>query len=237
MMTRPWTAVGAICLVAITASAPATAKYETIKRIGVISAIGDAFAVQKIGFTVFGNERKEFATESWKIDEFVVGKVRAALAGRFDVRAVSYPKAAFLPSGGNIFTGPQINVADAVRRVSPQGLDAYLIVTKWSSPFGTTNQSVSGLGIIDSSGLVTNVEVFTLYAISVIDGHQFTSLGIAFPPQAGHFVTIHGPSREVDKSWLPVSLDARANGKLKGAVTELLAQSLPATLQKLELTK
>lgn len=213
---------------------PAAAKYEGFRRIGVISAVGDAFTVQKIGITVFGNERNQFAIEPWKIDDYVVGRIRAALAGRFDVRAVNVPKAAILASGGSAS-----KIAEAIRQASPQGLDAYIVVTGWTSAFGTTNQSVGGLGIVDASGglVGTNVTVFTLYAVTVIDGRQFTSLGAAVPPSPGFFVTVHGPSRAVDKTWLPAALDANANPKLKSAVMELLAQSLPATLQKLELTK
>ena len=213
---------------------PVAAKYEGIRRIGVISAIGDAFTVQKIGLTVFGNERNQFAIEPWKIDEYMVGRVRAALGGRFDVRAVNVPKAAILESGGSAS-----KIAEAIRQASPQGLDAYVVVTKWASAYGTTNQSIGGLGIVDGSGgfVGTSITVFTLYAVTVIDGHQFTSLGAAVPPSPGFLVTVHGPSRSVDKDWLPAALDANANPKLKGAVMELLAQSLPATLQKLELTK
>ncbi|HUI94693.1 MAG TPA: hypothetical protein VLX44_02980 [Xanthobacteraceae bacterium] len=227
-------ALAAMIFVALIPTDPAAAKYEGVRRIGVVSAIGDTFAVQKIGFTVFGNEHNQFAIEPWKIDDYVVGRIRATLAGRFDVRAVSVPKAAIVASGGSAG-----KIAEALRQASPQGFDAYVVVTRWASPYGTTNQRIAGLGIIDASGgfVGTNVTVFTLYAITVIDGHQFTSLGAAVAPSPGFFVTVHGPSRAVDKDWLPTALDANANPRLKAAVVELLAQSLPSTLQKLELTK
>jgi hypothetical protein len=227
-------ALAALVLAALIPVDPAAAKYEGVRRIGVISAIGDTFTVQKIGLTVFGNEHKQFAIEPWKIDDYVAGRIRGLLTGRFDVRAVSVPKAAILASGGSAS-----KIAEAIRQASAQGFDAYVVVTRWASAFGTTNQSVGGLGIVDASGgfVGTNVTVFALYAITVIDGHQFTSLGAAVPPSPGFFVTVHGPSRAVDKDWLPTVLDASANPKLKGAVMELLAQSLPATLQKLDLTK
>jgi hypothetical protein len=49
--------------------------------------------------------------------------------------------------------------------------------------------------------------------------------------------SVRNTSREVDQTWWPTDLDAGANAKLKSAIAELLAQSLPVTLQKLELTK
>jgi len=237
-MGRFWRVLGVVCVLFIAASEPAAAKYENIRRIGVISAIGDTFAVEKVGLTVFGNERKEIATESWKIDDFVIARIRASLAGRFDVRTVNYNRAALLAPNASIFASTASKIADVVRQASPQGLDAYLVVTKGTSAYGTSNQSVTGLGIIDGSGLIgTNISVFALYWITLIDGRQFTGLGAAPGPQAGFLVAIHGPSRQVDKSWWPTVFDAGANAKLKGVVVELLGQNLPATLQKLELLK
>ena len=69
---------------------PAAAKYENVRRIGVISAIGDLFTAQKVGVTAFGNDVKELSIAPWNIDAFVIAKVRSALAGRFEVRPVSY---------------------------------------------------------------------------------------------------------------------------------------------------
>jgi len=228
-----------LCLLTAIGINPASAKFENIKRIGVISAIGDTFTVQKVGITVFGNEKTQFAIGSWRIDEFVIDRIRAALGRRFDVRPVTYQKAAFFPQNRGLFGSSTSAIPDAVRaHVSPQGFDAYVVVTKAGSGYGQTNQVVNALGIVDGSGLlVANISVFALYAITVVDGRQFTVLGQASGPQPGFFVSIHGPSREVDKSWWPTALDAAHNPKLKGTITELLTQNLPQTLQKLELVK
>src|SRR6266545_2488431 len=103
------------CVFSAVSTNPASAAFETVRRVGVISALGDTFAVQKVGITVFGNDQKEFAIDSWKIDDFVIGKVRAALGKRFDVRPVTYQKAAFLAPPPNIFTSANTAVANAVR--------------------------------------------------------------------------------------------------------------------------
>src|SRR5436853_3841193 len=47
-------------------------------RVGVISAIGDQFAVQKFGLTVFETEESEVPTSDWGLDNLVFARVRAA---------------------------------------------------------------------------------------------------------------------------------------------------------------
>src|SRR5215475_13397267 len=111
-------ALAALVFAVLTPPGPAAAKYEGVRRIGVISAIGDTFMVKKIGLTVFGNEQNQFAIEPWKVDDYVVGR-------RFEVRAVSVPKAAILAAEGSAS-----KIAEAIRQASPQGLDAYVVVTK-----------------------------------------------------------------------------------------------------------
>jgi hypothetical protein len=69
-----------------------------VRKIGVVSAIGDKLYLRKIGLTVFGNEAEEMTIDSWRIDDLMVAKVRAALAGRFEVRPVTYQRAPFARS-------------------------------------------------------------------------------------------------------------------------------------------
>jgi len=46
---------------------------------------------------------------------------------------------------------------------------------------------------------------------------------------------MRGPHKQVDESWWPTARDAASNQRLKGAVVELIDQSLPNTLQQLQL--
>jgi hypothetical protein len=80
-------------------------------------------------------------------------------------------------------------IGDTIRaQVSPQGLDAYIVLMSAASQYGTTNQSLNGLGIIEGSGGIrSNYHfLFALYEVSVIDGNQFSPLGrgFAFLPRA-----------------------------------------------------
>src|SRR5580700_1348258 len=65
------------------------------KCIGVVSAIGDTFSVQKIGITVFGNELNTVPIDSWQIDNIVIAKISAFLNKAWTVKRISYPKGAF----------------------------------------------------------------------------------------------------------------------------------------------
>src|SRR5690349_8234175 len=73
-----------------------TDKTTAIRRVAVMSAVGDKFTVRKIGVMGFGNDAKEFPVDAWGIDQLVVSKVRSVLARRFEVRPVAYNKSAFL---------------------------------------------------------------------------------------------------------------------------------------------
>jgi hypothetical protein len=201
----------------------------------VISAIGDKFTVKKVGLTVFGNDEKDFPIDAWGIDPFVINKVRSVLAGRFEVRPVAYQKAAFDTSGNNFS-----KIADAVRsQATSTDIDAYIVVSKGSSQYASTNQSLYGLGILEHSALGTGVWVYALYWITVVDGHNFSVIAnsSAFPLDQTvlSFDVIKGPSRKLDESWMPATLDAAQNTRLKSVVTELLDRNLPGTIESLKL--
>src|SRR5271156_4037311 len=65
------------------------------KCVGVISTIGDKFALQKIGFTVFGNELNYVPIGSWQIDNLVVSKISTFLSKSWAVQRINYPDGAF----------------------------------------------------------------------------------------------------------------------------------------------
>jgi hypothetical protein len=60
------------------------------KCIGLVSAIGDTFSLQKIGITVFGNELNTVPIDSWQIDNLVISKISAFLSktGRCDASTI-----------------------------------------------------------------------------------------------------------------------------------------------------
>jgi hypothetical protein len=57
----------------------AAQKKHGRKTLAVVSQPGDVYAVQTVGFMVFGNERKELPLNAWKIDKLAVAKVSSLL--------------------------------------------------------------------------------------------------------------------------------------------------------------
>src|SRR5690348_16719865 len=84
-MIRAGVLLAVLLLCGATGPMVTTEKIAAIRRIAVMSAVGDKFTVRKIGITVFGNDEKEFPIDAWGIDPFVVNKVRSILAGRLAV--------------------------------------------------------------------------------------------------------------------------------------------------------
>jgi hypothetical protein len=213
------------------------------KSVGVISAIGDTFSMQKVGLTVFGNALDRVPIEPWGIDDFVVKRISAHLSKHFDVRKVDYPKGAFAlvdqPKSilSSDYKDYRDQIRDAVRAASTtQKCDLYIVVTKARSTFSNTNQIMSGLGIIDASNFAfTSVFVFALSEIRVYDGHTFTVLGYKRAPvqQQTFMAVVHGPNRQVDQSWWPAAVGLAKDAKLKAATLELLDQSLTTAIAEL----
>jgi hypothetical protein len=233
--------IGASGLLALLVAACATVTVEqgqiaNVRRVAVISALGDQFMVKKLGVSIFNNDERAFPIDAWGIDDAVVNTVRGVVGKRFDVRPVTYRKSAFFVSDNDGRA-----VAEAVRgQFPPQDIDAFIVVTKGSSSIGDSNFFVSGLGMLEGDSLVMHTtNVYAIYWVTVVDGHRFTVIGNMAAWSVGQSLSamsaVHGPNREVDKSLRPTTLEAAANPKLREVVLDLLAQNLPGTLQNLKI--
>jgi len=219
---------------------------DDIKTIGVISAIADEFELQKVGITILGNERKEMPIESWKIDEFVVGRLRAMLGSRFNVRPVVYQKAPFvLPRMSSIYDFCQgcRAVGDIVRdQMSKQSLDAYVVVLTASHPIESTKLMTNGLGVIEFPGGVFDPSYLAHanYSISLVDGHRFASRTTTIASPSVELPTdmpANYPARRVDKALWPSSSDAAQNAKLISVIKDIIDKTLLSGLLNLQLAE
>jgi hypothetical protein len=214
---------------------------EGVRTIGIVSGIGDKLYLRKVGLTVFGNESQEMVIDAWGIDEMMTAKIRAALTPRFDVRPVTYRRAVFASFPDRSGLLAQYFRPEIVRtEVSPQGLDAYIAVLKGERQFSQTNQILEGIGMVEGGGGLFDKYLYlhAYYEIAFLDGHDLRtrSRTISIIPGQHQFGDIMGsPYRKIDTSWWPTSLDGASNQRLKGAVVELIDQSLPGTLQKMQL--
>ncbi len=150
-------------------SAEASKTISQAKTVGVISAVGHKFALQKMGITVFGNELNEVAINSWGIDDAVANKISALLSKRYAVRRISH-------ASGDLDAG----APDVIRKIAAsQKHDLYVVVIRSAAPFGSSNQTVTGLGMIEAGGPINpdNVTLFAVTTVLVYDGRTFEQLG------------------------------------------------------------
>ncbi len=138
------------------------------KRIGVVSQVGDSLNKQFIGVTVFGNTRDLQDISTWKLDALYEEQLADAVKTAFKAETVllSDVRAEFAgvnsltgPWSAPAFWGPNFEViADITKRIcQAKGLDAILVVAKWTSQdfLGGTNQVLEGVGIHSRRGIAT----------------------------------------------------------------------------------
>jgi hypothetical protein len=237
-------------VVLVAASLGACATFETretklqaIKTVGIISAVGDEMSFARMGLTGLNNATRNFPIGSWGLDDLIVQQATAALSGRFQVQPVTYQRAAFAAIKDSPLAPANFIRGDPFKKlvqteVSPQGLDAYIVITKAKSNFGSGARKVEGIGFVSYGTLLASYnEIHVLYEIRVFDGQTFDVVEkMAAPPldNAGT-VGLAGPGRLVDESFSPSAGDAARNENLHGAITELIARSVPSTLSDMHL--
>lgn len=237
------TAIALVCLLTASAALAQPAppkKPDGRKTIGVISAIGEKFSVQKIGIMVFGNDLKETSINSWGIDELVASKISALLSKQYNVKRIAAPKGAFdaIEQPGGLFRDREAEQREIVRKIAAaQKSDLYIVVTRGGSPYSSTNQTLMGLGILEAGAPLysDNVYLFALTVINVYDGRTFDlvkrqagSIG-----QSTFLAVVNGPHQKLDKSWWPSSPQVDRNEKLKNATRALVEQSIAQTVPEI----
>ena len=207
------------------------------KCIGVLSAIGDSINLQKIGITVFGNELNKVAIDSWQIDNLVVGKISAYLSKSWSVRPISYPKGAFatLEEDHGLFYNFDAELTEIIRRVtSSTKCDHYVVVLKSRSGFGTSNQSLYGLGVLEAGGLMGADYLFALYLIRVYDGHTMAMLGQQRATlDENHFSAIHGPFRQLYTNFTFPQPGTMPGPAVRDGLRSLVDKSLDVTMPQI----
>jgi hypothetical protein len=226
---------------AVDASPP---KLASVKTIGVISAIGDEFTLTRAGLPGLESSAQGFSIESWGVDDLIVSRASSLLNRRFEIHPVTYRRGAFAAlEGDSAVTAVNLLREDPIKKlipaeVSPQGLDAYVIITKAKSTYGSTGRTVSGFGIINRAAVFGSYpQIHALYMVRLIDGRELSLIAkrSAAPINNTEVNRLAGPSRSVDVSFLPTAADPAQNEQLKAAIIDLIERSLPITLQDMGL--
>jgi hypothetical protein len=180
------------------------------------------------------NELNHVPIDSWQIDNLVVSKISTFLSKSWMVQRISYPKGAFSSLGEE--HGLFFNYSDELQRIVRQVMSStkcshYVVVVKISSQYGTTNQAIHGLGIVEAGTPLWQWDyIYALYTIRLYDGQTLAFEGQQAAKSPGDYIpTIRGPSREVDKSWWPQS-NAEQSAKLREGIRSLVEKSLDVTM-------
>jgi hypothetical protein len=227
--------VAAIVLVAVSVSACAMfetgqTKLQAVKTVGIISAVGDEITLAQGGLTGLNNRSQSFPIASWGLDDLIVQQATTALNGRFQVQPVRYNRAAFTAIKDSPVTPVNLVRGDPFKKLvqteaSPQGLDAYIVITKAKSnlTYGTVMESYN--------------QVHVLYEIRVVDGKTFEVIEkmTAPPLDDGGQITIAGPSRRIDEISPADTVNPAENQRLRAAIADLVARSLSTTLSDMHL--
>jgi hypothetical protein len=145
-------------------------------KYGVIIAVGDVFAVQKIGLTVFGNEHTEVPI-SWGLDDLIFARARAA-AGGIALRRISYAKGMFdsyYHPQSSLFRNDRQDLAERTRQIAGNaGCERYYVFTRLSGQVQGTNQFAEGIGVLNRGvGPLNSTSLFANIGLTVFDGDTF----------------------------------------------------------------
>jgi hypothetical protein len=215
-------------------------------RLGVISAIGDRFSVQKFGVTVFEEEANQIPVD-WGLDDLVLARVRASAGADLAIRKIAYPKGAFEPfynPKSRFLPDPNEGLPAIVRNItSNASCERYLVVTTFNGKVPGTNLIVHGIGTYNQGlgNLIRHSHLFANIAINVIDGRTYGSVDRPFADFGTRLaqnlrVTEH-PLTKLDNSFYPDPPSAAASSatlreRTRALVAARLDQMLPNYLKE-----
>jgi len=210
-------------------------------RLGVISAVGDRFAVQKFGLTVFETEESEAAVDGWGLDELVVARIRAATNNNPTVKRIAYPKGAFQPfynPTSRFLPDPREGLPAIVRGITPTAkCDRYLVVTRYKGQVPGTNLMLDGIGAYNRGlgSLMRHSHLFANIAVSMLDGITYERINRPFAGVGARLAAsmrlTEDPLTRLDNSLFPESTSAVAgNVTLRERTRTLIAANLDQML-------
>jgi hypothetical protein len=216
-------------------------KLQAVETVGIIAAVGDQFTFAKTGLTGFDKSGRYVPIGAWGLDDLIVQQATDMLKNRFQVKAVSYPRAAFAASKESPLKPVELIRGDPFKKlvqteVTPQGLDAYIVITKARVDLGAGGRKVEGIGLVTYSTMMESYSaIHALYEIRVVDGKTFDIIEkmAAGPLDNTTDPRLAGPSRLLDGT---VSIGAdTVDENLHRAIADLILRSLRITLEDMHL--
>ena len=212
-------------------------KLQAIKTVGIICAVGDRFTFSKTGLVAADRGQRIIAVTVWGVDDAIVQQVSSLLNSRFQVTPVTYARRDYFSmtrSALDLVRGDPLE--KLVKAASPQGLDAYIVITKAAATLGAGGRNVQGLGVITFQTFAgSNTAIYALYEIRVFDGKTFKVLDhlAAGPVDTTTNVRLAGPTA-LFSGAVPTAINEDVEPLHRGIV-DLLTRSLPTTLEDMHL--
>lgn len=231
-------AIACVVLGAAAAFETRATRLQAIKTVGIISAIGEEMSLTQAGLIGLGNTGQSVSISAWSLDELIVQQATRLLSGRFRVQPVSYRRAAFAAIRDSAVAPVNLLRSDPFKQlvrsdVAPQGLDAYIVITRAKSKLGN-GRLVEGVGLAQYRTLLADYGlIHALYEVRVIEGKSFDVIEkrAAAPLDNTGTMRLAGPSGPVDETFEgPAS-----NERLRAAIADLITRSLPVTLGDMHL--
>ena len=216
-------------------------------RLGVISALGDRFSVQKFGLTIFETEESEATMNGWGLDDLPLARVRAATGADPSVRRIAYPKEAFDPyynPKSRFLPDPNEGLPAIVRGItSNANCERYLVITKYNATVAGTKMEIKGIGAYSQGigSLVRHYHLFANVAVSMYDGATYEKINRSFAALGASFAAGLGltedPLTKLDESVFPnppesASSSTALKERTRALVSARLDRIIPVYLQQ-----
>jgi hypothetical protein len=221
-----------ICLLFAAVSCPIayadnSTEYADIHVVGVISRIGDALTIKRVGSTVFTNSEQSLLISDWGIDRMITGLIVEALSPRFTVKPID---ATSLQSSADIKT--------FIQGLPPESVsDAYIVISKSQGQDLSSNQYLSGLGLYRHDLILGGHRygIYAYYQVSVIDAKtgKIIDYGTSRLNDGGVFNSQPPFLMTEAENWsdTPDAMTETQRQAIKMEMTQLIQTSVPHTLR------
>jgi hypothetical protein len=208
------------------------------RTVCVLSTVGKTFALQKVGIMVFGNDHSTTGIAAWGIDDLVAREIASLTKGHVETKAipVAVPNPASVretnPYNRGIFHKDD-PAWEAIKKdaAADKACDLLLTVTQGGSKVGSTNQFISGLGILETPGGTFVHALVVLYLYDARTMQQIT-WAAGWSKRNPLVDMISGPHRKVDNSWRVQPAAVAASRQHKEAIEALVRVALAETVPK-----
>jgi len=216
-------------------------------RLGVISALGDQFAVQHFGLTIFENKEEKVPVADWRLDDLALARVRAATGSDPSIHGIAYPQGAFEPfynPKSVLLRAESERLPDIVKSVTANAsCERYLVVMRTKGELPGTHMVLDGIGTYDQ-GIGSTFKHSHLFAnifLVLINGSTYETISRPFANFGAHFADglrlTEDPLTRLDNSLFPDPPEAASGSTIlrdrtRALISATLDKELPGYLKQ-----